>query len=89
VPTPIPTPFGGRLASFIPTSDCPSLYLYRCVYLVRVVQDYIHPFDHRLLQPGLYVRRLLYIALDHHLVVAHEDRHDPWALVPTLSQEDV
>ena len=62
-------------ASFSPTCGYPSLYLYRCVYLVRVVQDYIHPFDHRLLQPGLYVRRLLYIALDHHPVVADENRH--------------
>jgi hypothetical protein len=62
-------------ASFSLTCGYPSLYLYRCVYLVRVVQDYIHPFDHRLLQPGLYVRRLLYIAFDHHLVVADENWH--------------
>src|SRR5215217_3141445 len=44
-----------RLTSFSPTSVYPSLNLHRYVYLVRAVQNGVHAFDHRLLQPGLYV----------------------------------
>jgi hypothetical protein len=41
----------------------------------------IHTFNHYLLQPGLYLRRLLYVALDH-LVVADENRYVSRTLVP-------
>jgi hypothetical protein len=37
------------LPSFSPTPGYPSLDLYRYVYLICAVQDYLHPFDHRLL----------------------------------------
>jgi hypothetical protein len=56
VPTPIPTPFGGRLASFTPTTGYPSVDHYQNGCIARAVQNGLHPFDHRLLQPGLYVR---------------------------------
>src|SRR5215216_1219609 len=82
-----PTPFGGRLASFFPTSGYPSLDLYRYVYLVRAVQNCLHPFDHRLLQPSLCVCGLLCVALDNHLVVTDKDWHSTWALAPTLPQK--
>jgi hypothetical protein len=42
------------------------------VYLIPVVYDGVHPFDHRLLQAGLCLRRLLCVALDDYLVVADE-----------------
>jgi hypothetical protein len=73
-----------RLTSFSPTSGYPSLDLYRYVYFVRAAQNCLHPFDHRPLQPDLCISRLLYITLEDHFVVAHEDRHGSWALVPTL-----
>jgi hypothetical protein len=78
-----------RLTSFFPTSAYPSLDLYWYTYPIRAIHNGVHPFDHRFLQPGLCVRRLLCIALDHHLVVADEDQHGPWALVLTLPQESV
>src|SRR5215217_2672198 len=80
-------PLNTGLTSFSPTRRYPSLDLYRYVYLIRAVQDCFHPFDHRLLQPGLYVCRLLDVALDDHLVVAGYDRYGPWTLAPTLPQE--
>jgi hypothetical protein len=76
-----------RLTLFSPTSGYPSLHVYRYVYLVCAVQNCCYTFEHRSLQPRLYVRRLLCVALDDHLVVADEYRHGPWALVPTLPQE--
>jgi hypothetical protein len=72
-PTPIPTSFGSKLASFSPASGYPSLDLYRYVYLIRAVQDCLHPFDHRAFEPGLYAHRLLYIALADYLMVADEN----------------
>jgi Domain of unknown function (DUF2382) len=87
VPTPIPTPFGGRLASFTPTSDYPSFDLYRYVYLVRAIHDGVHPLNHRLLQPGLYIRRLFCVTLDDHLVVADEHRHCARTLASSLPQQ--
>jgi hypothetical protein len=65
------------LPSFSPTSGYPSLDLYRYAYLIRAVQNCLHPFDHRLLQPGLCGRRLLCVALDDRLVVADEYRLGP------------
>jgi hypothetical protein len=78
-----------RLTSLSPASGYSSLDLYRCVYLVRVVQDRYYPFNHRLLQPSLGFYRLLYVALDDYLVVTDEDRHGSRTLVPTLPQEGV
>jgi hypothetical protein len=75
-----------RLASFSPSSDYPSLHLDWYVYLVRVVHDGVHPFDHRFLQLSLCVRRLFYLARDDHLVVAHKDRHGSRTPIPTLPQ---
>jgi hypothetical protein len=86
VPTPIPTPFGGRLAYFTPTSDYPSFDLYRYVYLVRAIHDGVHPLNHRLLQPGLYVRHLFCAALDDYLVMADEYRHSSGTLASVLLQ---
>src|SRR5215217_7230664 len=80
-------PLNTGLTSFSPTRRYPSLDLYRYVYLIRAVQNGIHPFDHRLLQPVLHVHRLLCITLDDHLVVADEYRHGPETLVPTLPQK--
>jgi hypothetical protein len=48
-------PLNTELTSFSPTSGYPGLDLYRYLYLVCAVQDYVHSFDHRLLQPGLCV----------------------------------
>ncbi len=76
-----------RLTSFSPTSGYPSLDLYRYVYLVRAVQNCLHPFDHRLLQPSLCVRCLLCVALNDYLVVCHKDRCGTGTLVPTLPQK--
>ena len=75
------------LTSISPTSGYPGLDLYGYVYLVRTVQNCLYPFGHRLLQPGLYVRRLLCITLDDHLVVADEDRPGLRTLVTALPQE--
>src|SRR5215207_11496396 len=75
---------GIGLTSFSPTSGYPSLDLYRHVYFIHTPQNRLHPFNHRILQPGSYVRRLLCVALDDYLVMAHENRHGTWALVPTL-----
>jgi hypothetical protein len=77
------------LTSLSQTSGYPGLGFYRCVYLVRVVQNCFHTFDHRLLQPDLYLRRPHCITLDDHLVVADENRYGTWTLVPTLPQEGV
>src|SRR5829696_5792799 len=52
------------LPSFSPTPGYPSFDLHRHVALVCAVQDGLPPFDHRLLQPGLYVHRLLDVTLD-------------------------
>jgi hypothetical protein len=54
------------------------------MYLVRAVQNRLHPFDHRLLQLSLRFYRLLDIALNDYLIVAGEHRDGPWALVSTL-----
>jgi hypothetical protein len=59
-PTPIPTPFGGRLTSFSPTSGYSTLDLYWYVSLIHAVHNGVHTFDHRLLQPGPCVRRRWY-----------------------------
>jgi hypothetical protein len=72
------------LISFSPTSGYPGFDLYRCVYLVCVVQDCLHPFDHCILQPRLYGRRLPSVALDNDLVVADEHRHGSRALASSL-----
>jgi hypothetical protein len=76
-----------RLTSISPTSGYPGLDLYGYVYLVRTVQNCLYPFGHRLLQPGLCVRRLFCITLDDHLVVTNEYWHGPWTLVPTIPQQ--
>jgi hypothetical protein len=47
VPTPIPTPFGGRLASFTPTSGYPSVDFYQNGCIARAVHNGVHAFDHR------------------------------------------
>src|ERR671921_2245955 len=60
------------LTSFSPTSGYPSLDLYWHESLIPAVQNDVHPFDHRLLQPGL-CGCLACIGLDNHLVVADED----------------
>jgi hypothetical protein len=78
-----------RLTSFSPTSSDPGVDLYRHAGLLRAVQNCLHPFDHRPFYPGLYVCRLLYVALDEHLVVADENWHGPRTLAPTLPQEGV
>src|SRR5215208_1339992 len=57
------------------------------MFLTCAVQNCVHPFNHRLLYPGLYIRCLLSVALDDYLVVAGEDRHGPRALAPTLPQQ--
>jgi hypothetical protein len=63
--------------------------LYRYMYLVRAVQNYLHPFDHHLPQPSLCIGRLVYDAFHDYLVVAHEDRHGSRTLSSTLPQEGV
>ena len=73
-----------KLTSFSPTRGYPGLNLHRYVYLIRAVQNCVHPFDHRLLQPGLCIHRLLYVALDYYLVVANEYRDGSWALASAL-----
>ena len=45
--------------------------------------------NYRLLQPGLYVRRLLYVTLDDYLIVADEHRQDPRTRISMLPQEGV
>jgi hypothetical protein len=75
------------LTSFSPTSSYPGFDPYRYVYLVRAVQDCLHPFDHRLLQPALGLFALILAAMDDHLVVANKDRHSPRTLVSTLPQQ--
>ena len=70
------------LPSFSPTSSYSGFDLYR--YLVPAVRDGVHPFDHRLLQPDLYVLCLLCITLDYHLIVSHEHWYGPWALASAL-----
>jgi hypothetical protein len=87
VPTPIPTPFGGRLASFTPTTGYPSVDLYQNGCIARAVHNGVHSFDHRLLQPRLCVRRLFCVALNNYLVVANKDWHNPRTLVPAFPQE--
>ena len=76
-----------RLTSFSPTSVYPSLDLDRHGYLARVAYNGVHPFGHRSSQPGLCVRRLLYVTFDDHLIVADENRYGPWTLARTLLQE--
>src|SRR5918995_2104526 len=75
------------LASFSPTPGYPSLDLHRYGYLSRAVQDYVHPFDHRLLQPDLCGGCLLCVALNDHLVMADEDRHGSGTLASALPQQ--
>jgi hypothetical protein len=75
------------LPSFSPTPGYPSCDLDRHEWLAGAVQNCLHPFDHRLLQPGLCGRRLLRVALDNHLVVTDEYRLGPWTLFPTLPQK--
>jgi hypothetical protein len=75
------------LTSVSPTSGYPTIDLYRYVHFIHAVHDGIHPFDHRLLQPGLCVHRAFCIALDDYLVVADENRYGRWTLVPTLPQK--
>src|SRR5215203_4798523 len=82
-----PLYLGMGLTLLSPTAGFPSRDPDRYVYLIRVVQNLVHPFDHRLLQPSPCVRRLLCGALDDHLVVANEYRDCPWAFAPTLPQE--
>ncbi len=45
--------------------------------------------NYRLLQPGLYVRRLLYVTLDDYLIVADEHRQDPRTRISMLPKEGV
>jgi hypothetical protein len=40
------------------------------VYLIGAVQNGVHPFDHRILQPALGLFASILVALDNHLVVA-------------------
>jgi hypothetical protein len=75
------------LPPFSPTSSYSGFDLYLYLYLVPAVRDGVHPFDHRLLQPDLYVLCLLCITLDYHLILAHENRYGPWTLVPALPQQ--
>jgi hypothetical protein len=70
------------LPSFSPTSGYPGLDLYRYAYLIRAVQNCLHPFDHRILRPGLCGRCLLCVALDDRLVVADEYRLGPVSTRP-------
>ena len=70
------------LPSFSPTSGYPGLDLYRYAYLIRAVQNCLHPFDHRILQPGLCGRCLLCVALDDRLVVADKYRLGPVSTRP-------
>jgi hypothetical protein len=86
-PTPSPTSFGSKQVTFSPTSGYPSPDLYRCVYFVRAVNNGVHTFDHRLLQPALGLFASILVALDYYLVVTNEYRHGSWTLVPTLPQE--
>jgi len=64
-----------RLISFSPTPGYPSLNLHRYVYLVRAVQNCLHPFYHRSLEPVLSLFNLVCVYFDDHLVVADENRH--------------
>src|SRR5215204_3326309 len=75
-------PLNTGLTSFSPTRRYPSLDLYRYVYLIRAVQNGIHPFDHRLLQPVLHVHRLLCITLGPQCLVA--EPHDALGRKRTL-----
>jgi hypothetical protein len=63
-----------RLTSFSPTSDYPSLDLYRHVYPVFAIQNSVHAFDHRPFQPSLCVRCPFCFALDDHLIVTDKYR---------------
>src|SRR5215213_8672315 len=71
-----------------PTPGYPDLDLYRYVSLIRAVQNGVHAVDHRFLQPGHYVCRLLCFALDNHLIVANEHWHSLWALAPVFPQQE-
>jgi hypothetical protein len=70
-----------------PSPVYPSLYFYCYVYVIRAVQNGVHAFHHCLFQPNLRVDGSFCVALDNHLVVAHEHRHGPRTLAPTLLQE--
>jgi hypothetical protein len=76
-----------RLTSYSPTSGYRGFDPCRHDHFLFTVQNGVHPFGHRFLQPGHYVCCLLGVALDDHLVVAHEDRHGLRTLVPTLPQQ--
>jgi hypothetical protein len=76
-----------RLTSFSPTSVYPSLDLYRHLCLARAVYNGVHPVNHRLLQPALGLFSSILVALDDHLVVAHQDWHGSQKLASTLPQE--
>ena len=45
------------------------LYRHRRTVSLEPVQDLLHPVDHRHLEPGLGLYRLVLIALDHDLIV--------------------
>jgi hypothetical protein len=63
-----------RLITFSPTPSYPSLDLYWHEPLTSAVHNGVHPLDHRPFQPSLCFSRLVRVALDDNLVVAHEDR---------------
>src|SRR5829696_369140 len=70
-----------------PPPGYPGLNRYRYVSLISAVHNGVHSIDHRFLQPGLHVCRLLCFAFNDHLIVAHENRHGVRTLVSTLPQE--